>query len=134
MEGKEKIVLNDGAEYPIENGASENQVQVVLQDVAGFPDVYKKFTESNLEHYQIQNAEGLTCATKANKYLVDAVVAEQDSNVLVTFRLADVDMIRKELDGLKADVGVVQAGQDLQDGAIADLGEIVGGMMKGGEA
>ena len=28
MEGKEKIVLNDGTEYPIETGASENQVRM----------------------------------------------------------------------------------------------------------
>lgn len=134
MEGKEKIVLNDGTIYDIENGASENQVQVVIQNVDEFLGVFKKFTESNLESYQIKNAEGLTCTTRTNKYLADAVVEEREEDVLVTFRLSDVDMVRKELDGLKADVEAVQVGQELQDGAIADLGEIVGGMMEGGDA
>ncbi len=133
MEEKEKIVLNDGTVYLIENGASENQVQVVIQDVAGFPDVFKKFTESNLEHYQIQNAEGLTCATKTNKYLANAVVEQRESDVLVTFRLVDVDMTEKRIAALEAGQSEMKTGQELQDGAIADLGAIVGGMMEGGE-
>lgn len=106
----------------------------MIQNVDEFLGVFKKFTESNLESYQIKNAEGLTCTTRTNKYLADAVVEEREEDVLVTFRLSDVDMVRKELDGLKADVEAVQVGQELQDGAIADLGEIVGGMMEGGDA
>lgn len=125
MEEKEKIVLRDGTVYPIENGASENSVQVVLQTVYDFPDVQKKFTKSNLESYKIQNAEGLTCSTKKNKYLVDAVVTERESDVLVTFRLADVDMVQKEIEELKSTVASIQSGQKLQDGAIYDLSQDV---------
>ena len=134
MEGKEKIVLKDGTMYQIENGASENQVQVVLQNVEEFPGVFKKFTESNLESYQIQNSEGLTCTTRTNKYLADAVVEEREADVLVTFRLADVNMVEKRLDAIEAEQEATKNGQAIQDGAIADLGEIVAGMMEGGEA
>lgn len=133
MEEKEKIVLKDGTVYPIENGASENQVQVVVQSVDEFPGVFKKFTESNLESYQIQNVEGLTCTTRTNKYLANAVVEERESDVLVTFRLADVDMTEKRIAALEAGQSEMKMGQELQDGAIADLGEIVGGMMEGGD-
>ena len=108
MEEKEKIVLNDGTEYPIENGASENQVQVVVQSVDEFPGVFKKFTESNLESYQIKNTEGLTCTTRKNKYLSDAVVEERESDVLVTFHLADVDMVQKQIDALKSSVETLE--------------------------
>ncbi len=125
MEGKEKIVLNDGTAYPIENGASENQVQVVIQNVDEFPEVFKKFTESNLESYQIKNAEGLTCTTRTNKYLADAVVEERESDLLVTFHLADVDMVHKRLDALETKT-------DVHDDAISDLGETVSGLAEEG--
>ena len=132
MEGKEKIVLNDGTVYPIENGASENQVQVVVQSVDEFPGIFKKFTEPNLESYQIQNAEGLTCATRKNKYLADAVVEERESDVLVTFHLADVDMVQKQIDALKSNVDAMEsnaaafeAGQMSQNGAIVALDKAV---------
>lgn len=133
MEGKEKIVLKDGTMYQIENGASENQVQVVLQSVDEFPGVFNKFTESNLESYQIQNAEGLTCTTRTNKYLTDAVVEERESDVLVTFRLADVDMVQKQLAELKSEVEGVKEGQEVQDEAIYDLGKNVSRIVEGEE-
>ncbi len=133
MEGKEKIVLNDGTVYPIENGASENQVQVVVQSVDEFPGVFKKFTESNLESYQIKNAEGLTCTTRTNKYLSNAVVEERESDVLVTFRLADVDMVQKQLAELKSEVEGVKEGQEVQDEAIYDLGKNVSRIVEGEE-
>ncbi len=133
MEEKEKIVLNDGTEYPIENGASENQVQVVVQSVDEFPGVFKKFKESNLESYQIKNAEGLTCTTRTNKYLSNAVVEERESDVLVTFRLADVDMIQKQLAELKSEVEGVKEGQEVQDEAIYDLGKNVSRIVEGEE-
>lgn len=133
MEGKEKIVLNDGTEYPIENGASENQVQVVVQSADEFLGVFKKFTESNLESYQIKNAEGLTCTTRTNKYLSNAVVEERESDVLVTFRLADVDMVQKQLAELKSEVEEVKEGQDVQDEAIYDLGKNVSRIVEGEE-
>ena len=134
MEGKEKIILKDGTMYLIENGASENQVQVVLQNVDEFPRVFNKFTEQNLESYQIKNAEGLTCSTRKNKYLANAVVEQRESDVFVTFRLADVNMVEKRLDAIEAEQEATKNGQAIQDGAIADLGEIVAGMMEGGEA
>ncbi len=134
MEGKEKIILKDGTVYLIENGASENQVQVVLQNVDEFPRVFNKFTEQNLESYQIKNAEGLTCSTRKNKYLANAVVEQRESDVFVTFRLADVNMVEKRLDAIEAEQETTKNGQAIQDGAIADLGEIVAGMMEGGEA
>lgn len=134
MEEKEKIVLNDGTVYQIENGASENQVQVILQGVDKFPEVFNKFTEDNLESYKIQNSEGLTCTTRKNKYMANAVVEQRESDVIVTFRLADVDMVEKRLDAIEAEQEATKNGQAIQDGAIADLGEIVAGMMEGGEA
>lgn len=118
MEKKEKIVLADDTEIEIENGAVENCVQVVLPDLDGFKELHSKFTETNLESYSIKNADGLTCANLGNKFLKNAVVECAEEGFLVSFNLADVDMVNKRLDAL-------EAGQELQDGAISDLGDVV---------
>lgn len=133
MEGKEKIVLADGTVFEIENGAVQNCVQVVVPNLDGFKELHGKFTETNLENYKIQNADGLTCATLENKYLKNAIVEQVKDGFLISFNLADVDMVEKRLDALEAGQSEMKVGQELQDGAIADLGDIVGGMMEGGE-
>lgn len=126
MEGKEKIVLKDGTEIEIENGAIENCVQVMLPDLDNFKNLYVKFDESNLESYKILNAAGLTCATYENKYMKNALVERKEDGFLVSINLADVNMLEKRVIAL-------EAGQDVQDGAIDDLGNAVSGMMEGGE-
>nr|WP_304960711.1 hypothetical protein [uncultured Schaedlerella sp.] len=133
MEGKEKIVLKDGTVLEIENGASENLVQIPIQSLDDFKGLFQKFTEDNLEKYSIQNAAGLTCATLENKYLQEAGVKQRENDYIVSLRLADVDMVEKRLAAIEAEQEATKTGQAIQDGAIADLGEIVGGMMEGGE-
>lgn len=127
MEKKEKIVLKDRTEIEIENGAVENCIKVVLPDLDGFKELHGKFSEANLENYTIQNAAGLTCAIYEKKYLVNALVEQKENGFLVSVNLADVDMVSKRLDAL-------EAGQQLQDGAISDLGDVVSVIAEGGEA
>ncbi len=127
MVGKEKIVLKDGTEVEIENGAMENCLQVVLPDLDGFKSLYGKFSEANLENYSIKNAAGLTCATYENKHAKNALVEQKENGFQISFNLADVDMVSKRLDAL-------EASQNLQDGAITDLGDVVSAIAEGGEA
>ncbi len=124
MEGKEKIVLKDGTVLEIENGASENLVQIPIQSLDDFKGLFQKFTEDNLEKYSIQNAAGLTCATLENKYLQEAGVKQRENDYIVSLRLADVDMVEKRLAAIEAEQEATKTGQAIQDGAIADLGEI----------
>lgn len=133
MEGKEKIVLKDGTTYPIENGASVNNVQIILQNVDGVPDVFRKFTEENLESFQIKNADGLTCTTQKNKYRVDAVIIERELDVLLTVRLADVDMTQKQLAELTSRTDALESSQKSQNGAIRYIDEKLAEMEVGGE-
>lgn len=126
MVGKEKIVLKDGTEIEIENGAVENGIQVTLPDLDGFKSLYGKFSEANLESYEILNAVGLTCATYENKHVKNALVEQKENGFQISFNLADVDMVSKRLDAL-------EASQDLQDGAITDLGDVVSAIAEGGE-
>lgn len=125
MNNKEKIVLKDGTEITIENGAIENRVQTVIQNFGELEELYGKFTEENLENYTIQNASGLTCATIENKRLDDIRVKKVDTIYLVTFNLMDVDMVEKRLTMLEESQRELKESQDIQDGAIDDLGSMV---------
>lgn len=134
MEGKEKIVLKDGTTLEIENGASENLVQVPLQSLDDFKGLFEKFTEDNLEKYSIQNAAGLTCATLENKYLQEAVVKQRADDYLVSLHLADVDMVEKRLAELKSSIETLEAGQVSQNGAIVGLDKEICEIEERGEA
>ena len=101
MEKKEKIVLKDGAEIEIENGAVENCIQVMIPDLDGLKDLFGKLSEANLESYKIKNADGLTCATYENKYVKNALVEQKEDGTLVSFNLVDVDMVSKRLEALE---------------------------------
>ena len=126
MEKKEKIVLNDGTEIEIENGAVENCIQVMIPDLDGLKDLFGKLSEANLESYKIKNADGLTCATYENKYVKNALVEQKEDGTLVSFNLVDVDMVSKRLEALELQ-------QEVQDGAIDDLGIALSEMVEGGE-
>ena len=134
MEGKEKIVLKDGTVVEIENGAGVNLIRVSIQSLDDFKGLFENFTEDNLEKYTVQNADGLTCTTLENKYLEEAGVKRRADDFLVSLHLADVDMVEKRLNAIEAEQEATKTGQAIQDGAIADLGEILAGMMEGGEA
>lgn len=125
MENKEKIVLKDGTQIEIENGAIENRIQTVIQNFSELEELCEKFTEENLENYIIQNASGLTCATIENKRLDDIRVKKVDTFYLVTFNLVDVDMLEKRVAMLEESQKELKESQNIQDGAIDDLGIMV---------
>lgn len=125
MVSKEKIILKDGTEFYIENGASENKIQIPISNIEELPNIYKKFTEENLENYTVQNSDGLTCATLSNKYMQKCEAENKENEILVSFYLADVDMTKKRLEMLENEL-------EVQNGAIADLGEAVSGLAEQG--
>ena len=57
----------------------------------------------------------------------NALVEQKENGFRISINLADVDMVSKRLDAL-------EAGQQLQDGAISDLGDVVSVIAEGGEA
>ena len=56
----------------------------------------------------------------------NALVEQKEDGVLVSFNLVDVDMVSKRLEALELQ-------QEVQDGAITDLGEAVSLIVEGGE-
>lgn len=97
-ENKEKIVLKDGTEIEIENGAAENKIQVIISDLDAFKQTYAKFSEQNLSSYQVEDADGAVFATFTEKYVDGVQLKPVPEGFLTTFHIADVDKIQKAVD------------------------------------
>lgn len=111
----EKILLKDGTEIEIINGATENCIITECSNLEEVGTIADQLTEENLEEYKILNSAGLECCTITNKYLESFTVYPNKGQV--QFNLADVDMIAKRLANLEET-------QELQDTAITELAEM----------
>lgn len=108
----EKMILKDGEEIEIYNGAIENCITATYSTLEDVAVIVGKLTEDNLEEYKILNSAGLECCTLNNKCLESFTVYPNKGQVV--FNLADVDMVEKRL-------GNLEATQELQDEAITEL-------------
>lgn len=119
----EIVTLADG--QTIESGQIDNIVNgLVLHiengDIAALEG---QLTKQNLTEISISNAEG---AVYGKYYNLQAVSLHKDLETGV------VDVELKLEDRTEARLSAVEEGQSLQDGAIADLGEVVSTMAEGG--
>lgn len=115
---KDKLILRDGTAIELEAGASLAVIQVSASDRESMLQIWEKLTEENLAEVQIQNGNGLTVGTYKDLILVsETSVVSTDGAVITTYRLREKTDVEKRLD-------TVEAGQAIQDGAIADLGEV----------
>ena len=127
---KDTMILKDGTAIELEAGASLGAVQVSVADRATMVQTWEKLTEDNLAEVQLQNGSGLTIGTYKDLVLVsETSVMAANGIVTTTYSLREKTDVEKRLDN-------VEAGQSIQDGAIADLGEVsslLAEQMEGGE-
>lgn len=124
---KDTMILKDGTTVELEVGASLAAIQVAAADRTAMLQVWQKLTEENLAEVQIKNGSGLTVGTYTNLMLVsETSTVDADGAVTTTYNLREKSAIEKRLDS-------VETGQKIQDGAIGDLGEMVGSLAEGGE-
>lgn len=116
---KDTMILKDGTTIELEAGASLGAIQISESDRSAMLRTWEKLTEENLAEVKIQNGSGLTVGTYKDLVLVSetSVVAAADGTVTTTYSLRGKTEVEKRLDN-------VEAGQVIQDGAIADLGEV----------
>lgn len=114
----EKVVLKDGTELQISNGATQNCITVECSTLEEVEVITEKLTEENLEEYKILNSSGLECCTIQNKHLESFTVYPNTGQV--QFHLKDVDMVAKRLDALETT-------QEVQDMAITELAYMAAG-------
>ena len=115
---KDKLILKDGTEIELESGASLGALGVLSADKAAMVDVWDKLTADNLATGRIKNGEGLVVGNYTDLALVsETSTVNVDGTILTYFNLREKSDIEKRLD-------TIEDGQEMQNGAINDLGEI----------
>lgn len=124
----EKIILSDNTEIQIHEGASLERIVFEVADFAALGPiaaVIKK--DGNLNTVQFVSGTKVTgeySDMKLEAPLFREVDIMEDGKVQAVFAIREKTEMEKEIDAMKA-------GQGIQDGAIADLGDIVSEMIEG---
>ena len=91
--------------------------------------VWDMLTEENLEEMLIRNADGVIVGRYSGLLLENETSSvQEDGTVLTSFHLRK----KTEIEILREEVAQLKEGQNVQDGAIADLGEAVSGLAEEG--
>lgn len=113
---KDKLILNNGTSIELEAGASLDALQVASESREEMLSQWKMLNAENLKKVTIQNGAGLTVGTYDSLVLVsETSVVLADGSILTTYSLREKTEEEKRLDAL-------EAGQEVQNGAISDLG------------
>lgn len=118
---KEKLIFNQ-SEIEIESASSLSDIKVVSETKYDMISTWDMLTEENLKHIEIHNAEGVVVGIY-NNILLDSETStiQTDGTILTSFRLRE----KTEVELLKERIEKLENGQEIQDGAIMDLGEAV---------
>lgn len=131
MANKDVLILKDNTNIELEAGASLAALQVVASDRAAMLATWEKLTPENLSQAQIRSGDGLVVGTYTDLVLVsETSVVASDGSVLTTYSLREKTDVEKRLDAL-------ETGQDVQNGAIDDLGAVtstIAEQLEGGQA
>lgn len=126
---KDTMTLKDGTVIELEAGASLADVRVAAADQNVMVATWAKLTSDNLTEVAIKNSDGLVCGTYTDLVLVsETSTVAADGSVLTSYHLREKTSEEKRLDAL-------EAGQEVQDGAISDLGSVTSALAEqmGGE-
>ena len=123
---KDTMILKNGTIIELEAGASLGALQVAAVGRAAMVATWEVLTPDNLAAVQIKNGDGLVVGNYTNLVLVsETSMVAADGTVLTTYNLREKNDEEKRLDAL-------EEGKAVQDGAINDLGEVVGTLADGG--
>lgn len=127
---KDKLILKNGKEINIEDGSSLGTIMVLSADRASMVETWEAMTTANLKAVKIQSADG----TEVGEYsdiILDSETStiNSDGTVLTNYHLR----AKTETELLREEIAELRASQEVQDGAISDLGEAVSEIAGGAE-
>ena len=123
---KDTMILKNGTIIELEAGASLGSIQVAAANRAAMVTTWEALTHDNLTAVQIKNGDGLVVGNYTDLVLVsETSMVAADGTVLTTYSLREKTDEEKRLDAL-------EEGKAGQDGAIDDLGKVVGTLAEGG--
>ena len=106
----EKLQLSNGEQIEILNGATQNSVQVEVENQEAFLDIYNKLTDDYLAEISYLNESGVLCAIYKDKTLASAQLETttdeetEESKLIATFNLKDMDNTKLKLKELQETV------------------------------
>ena len=119
---KDKLILKDEQIIEIESASSISDIKVLLESKQDMISIWDMFTEENLNAIQIQNSDDVVVANYENLILdSETSIIQNDGTILTSFHFRE----KTEVELLKERVEALENGQEIQDGAIMDLGEAV---------
>lgn len=123
-----KIKLKNEITYEINDGASIGRIEILVSEAAPIEEIVLAVTaKRNLDTVQFVNDEGETVGEYHNMKLTATCSIEKDAEkTIVVIGLAEKTEIEKRLEA-------VEDGQEIQDGAIGELAEVIS-EVAGGEA
>ncbi len=125
---KDILLFNDKTTIDLESGSMLDDIKILSATKQDMLAVWDKFTDFNLKSVQIKNTDGVPVGHYENLVLENETsVIRSDGSILTSFRLrekSDVELLKEQIETMKEQ-------QEVQDGAIADLGEAVSGLAEG---
>lgn len=120
----QKLILNDNTEIEVQEGVSLSNIQTIKDSMLDVDDLKTKLTtKGNLDKIKfMQDLE--VVGEYENMILISPMLTIDETDeekLLVTFGLREKTDIEKRLDA-------IEESQLIQDGAIADLGSVIGEM------
>lgn len=117
-----KLVLSNQEEITIEGGSSLSNVIVASETKNDMISIWDMFTEENIKCIQIQNDDGIEIGNYDNLVLEsETSKVQENGSILTNFHFR----VKTEVELLRERVVALETGQEIQDGAIMDLGEAV---------
>ena len=126
---KDKLILKDGTTIELESGSSLDAIKAATENRKTMLEQWEMLTPENLKEVKVQNGDGLTIGIYQELVLLsETSVVDSDGSVLTTYSLREKTDIERRLEAL-------EAGQEIQNGAISDLGSVTSAIAEqiGGE-
>lgn len=126
---KDKLILSNNTEIEIESGSSLSDMKIISETKYDMISTWDMLTEENLKHIEIQNEDGTVIGTYDN-ILLDSETSTilPNGKILTSFHLRE----KTEVELLRERIEQLESGQEVQDGAISDLGAAVSGLAEEG--
>ena len=123
----DKIIIKDNTEINVQKMSSIGNITILAADVAAIQTLKDQMTADNLKEVTIKNDSGNTTGIYEGLILQEPwTIRWTDEGILTTFGLREKTEVEKQMDAFKAE-------QDIQNGAIDDLGSAVSDIAMGGE-
>ena len=127
---KDKLILKNGKEIEIEEGSSLGAISVVSATKSAMIKTWDTLTSANLKDIKIQTADGTEIGQYTDIVLDNETsTVQSDGSILTVYHLRE----KTQVELLKEEIAELRAGQEVQDGAISDLGEAVSEIAGGTE-